>query len=314
MPRRSFAHPAVLIAVAFILLASYAQAQPGRVGGIVKDEDGKPLKGATILAENKNIGQNFTATTDDKGRFMMLGLRPGAWRFFVQAPGHAADGVEMVVRTAGALNPGMSFALRRTSPPPSAALGNMTAKDLQAELVDADGLFNQQKWDEAIAAYRGILAKTPGLAVINLQIAAALRNKRDLDGALDAYNSLLKLDPTSQKAVMGIVATRVDKGDIEGAIQALSEAAAGPSAGGEVFDALGDFKLRQGQPSEADAWYQRAADADPGWGRPRYKLGMSALTRGDAGAAAGFLAQVIAVDPVSTEAADAKTELDKLNK
>src|SRR5258708_22622055 len=72
-------------------LASQATAQVGRVGGIVKDEGGQPLKGATITADNQNIGQSFTATTDDKGRFSIIGLRAGQWRFFAQAPGFSAE-------------------------------------------------------------------------------------------------------------------------------------------------------------------------------------------------------------------------------
>ncbi len=33
-----------------------AAAQAGRVGGIVKDDKGEPIKGATVTAENPNIG------------------------------------------------------------------------------------------------------------------------------------------------------------------------------------------------------------------------------------------------------------------
>ena len=44
-------------------LASSASAQNGRVNGVVREEGGQPLKGATITAENQSIGQSFTATT-----------------------------------------------------------------------------------------------------------------------------------------------------------------------------------------------------------------------------------------------------------
>ena len=61
----------VLMAALLVAALPYtAAAQVGRVGGVVKDEGGQPLKGATITAENADIGQSFTATTDDKGRFV----------------------------------------------------------------------------------------------------------------------------------------------------------------------------------------------------------------------------------------------------
>ena len=73
-----------------------------------------------------------------------------------------------------------SFAAPARRPPGRSA--GIAAKDLQAELAAADALFNQQKWDEAVAAYRAIMKKAPTLTVINLQIAAAYRNKKDFDG------------------------------------------------------------------------------------------------------------------------------------
>ena len=59
-------------------------------------------------------------------------------------------------------------------------------------------------------------------------------------------------------------------------------------------------------------WYQKAADADASWGKPLYKLGTMAMSRGDSAAAAKAMTQVIAVDPTSPEAAQAKAALERL--
>ena len=69
----------VLLAALFVVaLASSAAAQTGRVGGVVKDEAGNPIKGATVTAENPAASpSSFTATTDDKGRFSIIGLKRG---------------------------------------------------------------------------------------------------------------------------------------------------------------------------------------------------------------------------------------------
>ena len=77
-------------------------------------------------------------------------------------------------------------------------------------------LYNAQKYDESIAAYRAIMAKAPALSVINLQIAAAYRNKKEYDNAIAAYNDLLKVDPNNDKAIVGIGMTNLEKGDLEG--------------------------------------------------------------------------------------------------
>src|SRR6185369_16566475 len=71
--------------LAVLLVAGFAvalAAQTGRVGGTVKDEAGQPIKGATITADNPNASpSSFTATTDDKGRFSIIGLKSGQWTF-----------------------------------------------------------------------------------------------------------------------------------------------------------------------------------------------------------------------------------------
>src|SRR6187399_2726221 len=93
---------AVFVVAALIVSAMPAAAQTGRVGGTVKDGSGQPIKGATVVADNpQSSPSSFTATTDDKGRFSIIGLRSGRWKFTVQAPGFGAESGELQVQTIG---------------------------------------------------------------------------------------------------------------------------------------------------------------------------------------------------------------------
>src|SRR6185295_9948871 len=156
----------VLAALFVAALGSSLAAQTGRVGGVVKDEAGQPIKGATITAENPGASpSSFTATTDDKGRFSIIGLKAGQWSFNAQAPGFAPEGGKMNVSTIGAPNPPLTLTLKKGGGAgPASALGSTAAKDLQADLQNADSLYNAQKYDESIAAYRAIMAKAPALS------------------------------------------------------------------------------------------------------------------------------------------------------
>lgn len=299
-------------------LAGTALAQAGRVGGQVKDESGQPIKGATVTAENPDVSpSSFTATTDDKGRFSIMGLRSGQWTFTAQAPGFSPEAGKLNVQTIGSPNPPLTFTLRKgagAAAGAGGALGGMAAKDLQAELAAADQLFNAQKWDESIAAYRAIMTKAPSLSMINLQIAAAYRNKKDYDSALAAYNELLKADPNNDKAKIGIGMTNLEKGDMEAAEQTLQAAAQSPSATREVFYNLGEVEFAKGKSDEATAAYTRAAEMDPKWGKPVFALGKVALNKGDTKGAIDAFNKVIEVDPSSPEAAQAKAVVDQLKK
>ena len=313
MRQRPFASNILWATLLVAGLASEAAAQVGRVGGVVKDEGSQPLKGATITAENPNIGQSFTATTDDKGRFTMIGLRAGQWRFIAQAPGFMADAGEMPVRM-GAPNPPITFVLKKSGAANFGALGGIASKDLQAELAAADGLFKKSRWDDAVAAYRSIMERAPTLGVINLQIASAYRNKKDYDGALAAYHALLKADPGNEKAEVGIAMTNLERGDEKAAEESLLRAAQDAGAGREVFYALGEMAFAKNDTDAAVRWYQKAATADLYWGKPLYKLGLCAVKKGDTAGASKLMDQVIAVDPASPEAVLAKSSLDSLKK
>jgi Tfp pilus assembly protein PilF len=306
----------VLAALLVTAVASGASAQTGRIGGTVKDDLGQAIKGATITAENPNASpSSFTATTDDKGRFAIIGLRTGGWTLTAQAPGFTPVQDRMDVRTIGAPNPPLTFTLKKGSAPAGpGALGGMAAKDLQADLAVADSLYNAQKWDDSIAAYRLIMTKAPSLSVINLQIAAAYRNKKDYDGAITAYNELLKSDPKNEKAIIGIGMTNLEKGDLAAAEATLAKAAEGASPTREVYYNLGEVKFAKGDADEAMKWYQKAIDTDPTWGKPVLKLALVALNKGDTDGAVKLMEKVVTVDPSSPEAAQAKALIQQLKK
>ena len=305
----------VLAVVLLTTISSVASAQVGRVGGMVKDDDGNPIKGATITAENPNASPStVTATTDDKGRFAVIGLRAGAWKFSASAPGFEMESGTIAVKTVGTPNPPLTFTLRKGNMGGIPGLTGAAAKDLQAELAVADADFNSGKYDEAITKYKAILAKTPALSALNLQIAAAYRNKKDYDSALAAYNELLKANPANEAAIVGIGMTNLEKGDLAAAEATLKQAAELPTAGREVFYNLGEVFFAKGEVPAAAEWYQKAHTSDPAWGKPLFKLGLVELNKGDKAATIAAMEKVIAADPTSPEAAQATAVIADLKK
>ena len=219
----------------------------------------------------------------------------------------------MAVRAASP-NPPLAFALLRrgefTGP-----LGSINSKVLQTQLAQADGLFDQEHWDEAIAIYRDLVAKTPALVpIVDPQMAAAYRNKHDDAAALAVYEEMLKRDPSSEQAVLGISAVAMGRGDAQTADDVLTKAALAAAPKRGVFYGLAEVKMARGDAGGAATWFRKAADADAAWGKPLYQLGVAALNGGDRPAATTLLGQVIAVDPESPEAALARTTLERLGR
>jgi tetratricopeptide (TPR) repeat protein len=306
---------AFVAAVFVIGSAGVVRAQVARVSGFVKDAAGQPIKGATIRADNPDAAlSTLTAATDDKGRFAIIGLARGGWSFTAEAPGFQAQFSELNIQRTGTPNPPLAFTLQKAVVRPPAGIEGVSAKDLQQQLSAADALYKEQKFEDAVGIYRTILTNAPSLSIVNLQIAAAYRNMKQYDKAIAAYNDLLKAEPENQKAIIGMAMTQVDKGDVPAAEQALTRAAEAPLPSRDVFYDLAEIKDARHLTEEAARLYQRAADADSSWGKPLFKLGTIAMSKGDKEGAAKAMSQVIAVDPTSPEAAQARTALEQLKR
>jgi tetratricopeptide (TPR) repeat protein len=312
----------IFAAIVTLCLAVPALAQTGRVGGVVKDTDGKPIKGATVKAENPGASPSeFTSTSDDKGRWSMIGLRSGNWKFTAEAPGHMPQSGSANVRTIGAPNPPMEFTLAKGAAAGPAAL----SKEVQAELKAADDLRNAGQFDQAIAAYQGIRAKNPSLTMLNMVIGGAYRQKAAkesdkaarqaaFDQAIASYQEMLKAEPTSERAKIEIGMTHMQGGNLDAAEAALAPVADSPSASREVFYNLGEIKFNKGDAPGAEAMFKRASDMDPSWQRPKLKLGLIAFSKGDKDTAIKIFESVVAADPNAPEAAEANAFLKELKK
>lgn len=313
MPHVPFARTA-LAALLVACCADTALSQATRVAGIVRDDSNQPIKAATVTAENPEASRGtITASTDEKGRFQMIGLTPGSWTYKAQAPGFEVESGTFVVPARGASRLQLTVVLKTR---PGAVIPQvLSGRDLQGELADADLAFNSGNWDEAIERYRALLAKAPSLHVIQLQIGNCYRNKKDYDKAIAAYGEVLDVDPGNDKATVGIGMANIEKGDLKAAEEALLPAAEGSTtATKDVFFALGEVASARGDADGSVRWYEKAAEADPAWARPIYKLARLALNKGDREGAVRRLEQVIAIDPISPEAVQARADLAQLRK
>ena len=207
-------HRAVAAALALLVLSVPALAQTARALGTVKDVTGKPIKGAVVRALNADAYPgDLSSATDDKGRFAMLGLRTGTWRFVVDAPGFLRLDVNAPVRVANA--PPMQFTLARDPGP----VPNALEQNVQQRLKEAATLRDAGQLDQALTVYQDIYAKNPRLTSVNLVLADVYQRKAAqaadvtarqslLNRAIDAYNEVLKSDASNESARAGVARVR----------------------------------------------------------------------------------------------------------
>jgi Tfp pilus assembly protein PilF len=298
--------------------SALAQARVERAAGVVRNEEGNGVPGATVVAQNPRAQPDVLATTTDgEGSFALTGLAPGAWTFSVKATGYApAQATVTLSRGSGV--PLIEMVVRRWPwrPPPPVQSGSLAGVDvfkLTTALQNADTLMRAGHYDEAIAAYREVLAQAPALTRANLAIGDAFRAQKDLEQAAAAYRAVLAAEPANEMGVIGLAMVELERGAAEQADRILTEAASRPGAAGRVLCALGDVKVARKQPAAATEWYTRAAAVDPASAVPPLKLGALAASRGDA-AAIAYLETAIRLAPGSAEAAEAARLLAELRK
>jgi hypothetical protein len=206
---------AVALAIT-LAVAMPAAAQSARATGTVKGVDGRPLKGATVRALNPEaIPSEITSATDDKGRFAMLGLRSGTWKFIAEAPGYLKVEATSVARVAN--NAPLNFTLARDPGP----IPNALAVNVQQQVAAANTLRDEGRYDQALAAYHDIRLKNPKLSHIGLVIAGLHRDraaketdpaarKALLDLAISSYDDVLKVDAGNERAAAELATTRAE--------------------------------------------------------------------------------------------------------
>jgi hypothetical protein len=201
-------------AVLLLGLAATASAQAGRAMGSVKDQAGKAIKGATVKATNPDAYPGeFASATDDRGRWAMIGLRSGTWRFTVEAPGYFTVESNVPVRVAA--SPPLTFTLARDPGP----VPNALDRNIEQLIQEAAAHRDQGRLDQALLAYQDIRTKNPKLTSVNLVIGDLYRRKAAQENdpaarqtlfrqALDAYDLLLKSDATNARALSESAALR----------------------------------------------------------------------------------------------------------
>ena len=212
MPRASLALAAVIV----VCLTAPALAQSARATGTVKDTSGKAMKGATIKATNKEAyPPQITSSTDDKGRWAMIGLKTGTWTFVAEAPGFGTQQAQWPVRVAG--TPPMHFVLARDLGPIPGALG----KNIQQQLAAANALRDKGQLDQASIAYEQIREQNPKLTAVNLVMGGVYRKRAALesdpaarralfDQAIASYTAVLTDDAANERAKAELESTRTE--------------------------------------------------------------------------------------------------------
>jgi len=310
--RQLSAGPLVLAVFASLPAAAGAQSTAA-VSGLVRSDQGEPIENATVRAEQPGVtSATFGDTSDEHGRFSMIGLSRGTWTFIAEAEGYVPQERRLSIRTLGS-NPLLLFTLSEgVVEAETEELNDDEIRQVQTDLAEADRLRADGQPAEAVAVYRDILARMPSLSAVHFEIGRTERERGAFGSALEAFEQILATDPENQRVQLEIGVTELMGGELAAARAILEPLAADPDADREVCYYLGEAAFRLQEMETAGTWYRRAAAADSSWTPPLLKLGLIALTTGNTDQAAIHLRRVVEIAPGSADAEQAEAMLQQI--
>ncbi|MHB8054277.1 MAG: tetratricopeptide repeat protein [Candidatus Aminicenantales bacterium] len=311
----------ILAGILFLGLSVAVSAQEnlgrGRIGGLVTDESEVPIAGAKITAISTKSEARLEGVSDKKGRFSIIGLGTGLWRFVAQKEGYADASLDVEV-----------FQLKQN--PPLAIVLKKAEVAVEAEtgvpLIDqGNAALEQEKYDEAIALYRQFQAQSPDVYGVRVNIGTALMKKGELDAAEAEYKGVLedvlrvqgeyaKDKAVSVRALSGLGELAFKCGDMETGRKYFTEALdISPEDENAAYN-VGEILFSGQNIDEAIRFFEMAAEIKKDWAKPRLRLGYVYLNKGDYDKSIENFEKFIALDPENPEVPKVKSMIAAIEK
>lgn len=275
----------LLVIIAFLLVPclSFAQAWAGkgRAEGLVKDEAGNPIEGATVTLRLPTAGNQGPdpLTTNKKGRWGYLGLDGGVWTVVIEAKGYmpsqgqlqvnpfaAAPPVTTVMKVSATSNIDTGDEMMAAGDYAGARAGYEKAmpalnEEGQARLRARIGetYVREGNYAAARGEFETAMTAIPPeeQAAVLIQIGNTYQLEENYSAARTEYEKAIPLlSPEGQAQVLVTVAQGygLEGGKTEEAINTLMRAEEVAPGNTAVIQLLADLLMREGRDEEAAAY------------------------------------------------------------
>lgn len=259
----------------------------GRLGGLVLDEQDRPIVGAKVtlsFIQEQTGGLKLEATTNKKGEWSFIGLGTGRWTLFISAEGFIPATQEIAISQLEK-NPKIVTKLKRTG-------GGQSIIDDEAslELLDQGNAFYKEgKYDTALVMYQQFYEKNPHAYQVLLNMGDCYREKGEIDRAMETYNKVLELAKTDQaigvtmtaKTLASIGLIYLKQNNLEEATKYFKQSVDTAPQDEVLAYNVGEVYWNNQQLDEAQKYFEMSSSIKPDWPDPYLKLGYVFLNKND---------------------------------
>ena len=202
-----------------------------RVDGVVKNEKGEPLAGATVkLRWGKSGHGGPDLTTDKSGRWAVGGIQPGPWDVDVEAAGYQTKKINVSLQESGRnpsvelqLEPQVQAAPAAGAEPEIQVGGKKISKETAAAIEAGNAALSSRNWAAARENYVKALAELPDNAALVERVAAAYLGEGNNDEALRYARMAAEKSPQDPQPWQMIAELEIGKGNAEAGLEALDK-------------------------------------------------------------------------------------------
>jgi tetratricopeptide (TPR) repeat protein len=276
----------------------------GRIEGVVTDESGKPIEGATLKAECAARGGGTTLKTDKKGRFVLGGVVACNWAFDIQAEGFEPRNIAVNLPGESARLAPVKVPLSRPAGPPP---------ELRAAAEKADAAYKEGRFADARAEYQKLLALRPDLAAtIHQQIGFSYVQEKQYEKAVAELEQVLAADPGNAQ-IRAIAAQAALEGRLVDKARSLLAALDETQVqSADVFFNMGINFFNAGEIPDAISYFGKAIAKDAAHVDAYYRRALAYLGQGRMDEAKADFRKVVELQPEGEMATMARKALEQL--
>lgn len=303
--KKSFA-TAVALMLLFYPGFSQSYKGKGRLRGVITDMRGTPVEGVTIKLFSLKARSGFEIKSDKKGEWKANWIRRGMWNIDIMKLGYEPEKISIDI-SESKKNPVIEIKLKKIE-------GLTLAEESVKAVSKANKLYDEEKYEEAIASYEKILADHPDAFIFNQNIGNAYFALKDYDKAIEFYKKVVEKQEDSSHMFILIGNANINKKDNEKALEWYSKVKVEDIEDIIALYNIGVLFFNSGKYEKAITCLKRAVEIDKEFSDGYYQLGMSYLASGQNQEAIEILEKFLELDPESDKAPLAKSIIETLTK
>ncbi|MDD8032142.1 MAG: tetratricopeptide repeat protein, partial [Acidobacteriota bacterium] len=285
--------------------ASFLSAQEGRgqarLSGVVLDQDGNPVEGATVTLESLIHNLTMTTTTDAKGAWSFLGLGKTVAKITVTKEGYDPTVIPQL-EISGLRNPEQEIKLIKKT-----AITGFDENDPRAVYEKGASLYEEGEYEKALAMFERFLELQPDLYEARVNIGNCYVRLKEYDKAIKEFEFVLEKlnqeypDLTGNKTAASIYASLgelyMDQGKLEEARQYFEKSISIDRSDHALPYNVGEILFNSGKIDEAITYYKIATEINPKWPKSYLKLGYCYLNKAEMETALTYFKKFIELSP-----------------